>query len=54
MQEISIKGKYNIYIKKESLSKLRNLVLPYFHTSMLYKLGLDNTDSSSFNPHTNI
>lgn len=32
--------KYQIYIKKNSLNLLINLVKPYFHFSMLYKLGL--------------
>jgi LAGLIDADG DNA endonuclease family protein/cytochrome c oxidase subunit II-like protein len=31
----------SIYIKKESLSKLINLVLPYMHNSMYYKLGIN-------------
>jgi hypothetical protein len=29
-----------IYIRKESMYKLRKIVLPYMHKSMLYKLGL--------------
>lgn len=31
---------YQLYIKKESLYILIDLVKPYFHPSMLYKLGL--------------
>jgi hypothetical protein len=32
--------KYSIYIKSISVPLLRKLVLPYFHCSMLYKIGL--------------
>jgi len=32
--------KYSIYIKSTSVPLLRKLVLPYFHSSMLYKIGL--------------
>lgn len=32
--------KYSIYIKSTSIPLLRKLVLPYFHSSMLYKIGL--------------
>ena len=31
---------YRIYVKVKSLNHLRNLVLPYFVPSMLYKLQL--------------
>jgi hypothetical protein len=34
------KDKYSIYFKVKSLPKLRELVVPYMHPSMLYKLGL--------------
>ena len=34
------KDKYSLYIKVSSLPKLRELVLPFMHSSMLYKLGL--------------
>jgi LAGLIDADG DNA endonuclease family len=34
------KDKYAIYIKVSSLPRLRELVLPYMHSSLLYKLGL--------------
>lgn len=34
------KDKYSLYIKVASMPKLRKLVLPYMHPSMLYKLGL--------------
>jgi len=40
IQKIQIKGKYSIYIKKNSIPNLRALVLPHVHNSMLYKLGL--------------
>ncbi len=29
----------SLYIKKKSLPQLKELVLPYFHSSMYYKLG---------------
>ena len=48
IQKIWIKDQYSIYIKKQSIPNLRNIVLPFIHSSMLYKLGLDNTYSSSF------
>jgi hypothetical protein len=38
-QKITLKNKYSIYIKKNSLKKLNSLVLPYLHKSMYYKLG---------------
>lgn len=31
-------AQYRIYIKRNSMDKLRNLVIPYMHTSFLYKL----------------
>ena len=34
------KDKYSIYIKVASMPRLRELVLPYMHSSMKYKLGL--------------
>lgn len=34
------KGHKRIYIKKSSVSLVKALVLPYMHSSMLYKLGL--------------
>ncbi|KAG0122687.1 laglidadg DNA endonuclease [Tuber indicum] len=34
------KDKYSIYIKVASLPRLRELIVPYMHPSMLYKLGL--------------
>ena len=40
LQKIGLKDKYSIYIVKESIPQLRLLVLPYFHESMKYKLGL--------------
>ena len=33
-------NKPRIYIFKESMDTLKLLVLPYFHKTMLYKLGL--------------
>ena len=34
------KDKYSIYVRAASFPKLKELVLPYMHTSMLYKLGI--------------
>jgi hypothetical protein len=31
-----------VYIKKNSITKLENLILPYLHVSMYYKLGLQS------------
>jgi hypothetical protein len=39
IQKIQLKDKYSVYIKKNSIDKLRKLTLPYIHKSMLYKLG---------------
>jgi heme/copper-type cytochrome/quinol oxidase subunit 2 len=36
----NIEGHYSIYIKKDSIPKLKGLVLPYIIPSMLYKLGI--------------
>jgi len=36
----SSKDKYSLYIKVASLLSLKELVMPYMHTSMLYKLGI--------------
>ena len=44
IQKIWIKDQYSIYIKKQSVPNLRNIIGPYIHTSMLYKLGIDNID----------
>lgn len=54
IQSIWKENQYSIYIKKESVNNIKNIVGPYIHSSMLYKLGPSNTYSSSFNPHTNI
>lgn len=35
-----IQKEYTIYIQQSSMSLLRTIVTPYFHPSMLYKLGL--------------
>ena len=40
IQKISLKDRYSIYIKKNSIDKLRVITLPHIHKSMLYKLGL--------------
>lgn len=40
IQKITLKNKYSIYIKKNSVSKLETLILPFLHVSMYYKLGL--------------
>ena len=34
------KDKYSLYIKRTSMPKLREMVLPYMHPSILYKFGL--------------
>ncbi len=39
----SLPDKYSLYIKSQSINKLIDLILPYMHPSMYYKLGLDNT-----------
>lgn len=39
-------NKYQLYIQKNSMNILINLILPYFHSSMYYKLGLKNKDFS--------
>ena len=33
-------NQFQLYIKSKSLPQLINIVLPYFHFSMYYKLGL--------------
>jgi heme/copper-type cytochrome/quinol oxidase subunit 2 len=38
----NINGHYSIYITKDSIPKLRNIVLPYVIPSMKYKLGIKN------------
>ena len=53
-RQIRIKNQYSIYVKKQSVNNIRNIVVPYIHPSLLYKLGVDNTYLSSFNPHTYI
>ena len=35
-----IQNEFTIYIQQSSMSLLRTVVTPYFHPSMLYKLGL--------------
>jgi hypothetical protein len=37
---LKIKNQYRIYIFQHSMPLLRTIVTPYFHSSMLYKLGL--------------
>ena len=44
IQKIWIKDQYSIYIKKQSIPDLINIVKPFIHSSMLYKLGIDNTN----------
>ena len=49
IQQIYLKNKYFIYIKKNSIIDLENLILPYLHNSMYYKLGLQKKlDVKSF------
>lgn len=40
VQKISLKNQYSLYIKKNSIDKLKELVLPYLHPSMHYKIGI--------------
>jgi len=40
IQKIYLKNKYSLYIKANSIDKLKELVLPHIHNSMYYKLGL--------------
>lgn len=40
----NIEGYYSIYITKDSIPKIRNLLLPYIIPSMKYKLGLKNNE----------
>ena len=54
IQNIWKENQYSLYIKKQSVNNLRSIIGPYIHPSMLYKLDLGNTNSSSFNPHTYI
>lgn len=54
IQKLSNKNQYSIYIKKQSINDIRSILEPYLHSSMLHKLGLDYTNSSSFNPRTYI
>lgn len=42
IQNIYIKDQYSIYIKKQSIDKLRNIVGSNIHYSMLHKLGSAN------------
>jgi ubiquinol-cytochrome c reductase cytochrome b subunit len=39
IQKLYIKDQYSLYIKKQSVNNLRNIVGSYIHFSMLYKLG---------------
>lgn len=39
VQSTGVYNQYNIYIWKESMPLLREIVLPYVHSSMKYKLG---------------
>lgn len=43
IQKIQVKDQYSIYIIKSSIEKLREKVLPFFHKSMYYKLGLNSS-----------
>lgn len=40
VQSTYILNKYSIYIQNKSIPKLREIVYPFMHKSMLYKLGL--------------
>jgi hypothetical protein len=43
IKKLSGKDLYFLYIKKQSINDIRELLLPYMHPSMLFKLGIDNT-----------
>jgi hypothetical protein len=40
--QIKNEDKYSIYIKAISIPILREIVIPYIHPSMLYKIGINN------------
>jgi hypothetical protein len=40
VQELKVINKQSIYIKGSSIPTLREIVLPYLHPSMVYKLGV--------------
>lgn len=40
VQSAGVENQYIIYILTESMPRLREIVLPYVHPSMKYKLGL--------------
>ena len=40
VQNISLADRYSIYIQSSSMLKLKEIVSPFIHHSMLYKLGL--------------
>lgn len=40
IQKLSYKNQYSLYIKKNSMVKLRELILPHLHPSMHYKVGI--------------
>jgi hypothetical protein len=46
-------GQYMLTISKSQLSKVIDLVSPYMHPSILYKLGL-NSETVSFNYKKNL
>nr|QKQ12913.1 Cox2 [Sparassis crispa] len=52
IQKIYLNNKYSIYIKKDSITKLKFLILPHLDKSMFYKLGLiDNSFYPSGGQH---
>lgn len=44
IQKISIQNKFSIYIKKNSLFKLKEIIFPYLDSSMYYKLGIKSSN----------
>jgi hypothetical protein len=40
LHSTGVAKQYNIYIWKESMPLLREIVLPYIHSSMKYKLNI--------------
>ena len=48
------KGQFRIYIAQKSMDNLREIVLPYIHDTMLYKLNIDHNKKPIGRLHTKI
>ena len=44
IQNIYKENQYSLYIKKESIGKIINILTPFIHPSMLFKLGICNNN----------